>query len=64
MTTVSKEIADKIIAGEYPEDQWVQIIEYDNAWNGVAYGCEHIGSIGKYSPSPYVRNPRVYWKDE
>ena len=62
MSTVSKEIADDIIAGKYPEDEWIRIIEYDNAWGGVAYGLESRRTLGKYSPSEYVQNPRVYWQ--
>ncbi len=61
MSTVSKQIADDIIAGKYPEDNWVRIIEYDNAWDGVSYGCENKQTLGKYSPSHFIRNPRVYW---
>lgn len=63
MNTVSKEIADRIIAGEFPEDDCVQIVEYDNAWGGVSYGCCFgLENIHKYRASAYVRNPRVYWK--
>ncbi len=60
MSTVSKKIADDVLAGKYPEDRWVQVIEYDDAWGGVAYGLENAHSIGRYSPSEYVRNPRLY----
>ena len=61
MTTVSKEIADRIIAGKYPEDEWTRIVEYNNAFGGIGYGCENARTEGKYSPSEYVINPRIYW---
>jgi hypothetical protein len=66
MATVSKEIADRIIAGEFAaEDGWPQrIVEYDNAFGGVSYGVEQYpNEIGRYSESSYVHNPRVYWKN-
>ena len=34
MSTVNKQIADAIIAGEYPEDNWQCILRYENAFNG------------------------------
>lgn len=64
MSTVSKKIADRVIAGEYPEDEWIRIVEYDDAWGGVGYGLENAHTIGKYYPSEYVRNPRIYWEAE
>jgi hypothetical protein len=62
MSTVSKEIAEKVIAGAYPEDEWVRIIKYENAWGGIAYGLESRHTLGKYSPSEYVKNPQIYWE--
>ena len=62
MSIVSKELADRVIAGEFAEDEWVQIIKYTNASGGESYGLETDGSIGRYSPSPYVQNPTIYWK--
>lgn len=65
MGTVSKDIADNIIQGKYvSEDGWpIRIVEYTNAWGELAYGVEHAEhERGKYSPSEYVRNPRVYWE--
>lgn len=65
MGTVSKAIADKIIAGKYAaEDGWpIRIVEYDNAWGGTSYGVEQTErDRGRYSPSQYVCNPRVYWE--
>ena len=34
MSTVSKQIADRIIAGDFPEDEVYLIIRYENAFNG------------------------------
>lgn len=40
MSTVSKQIADAIIAGEFPEDECIVILRYENAFNGdYAYKC-------------------------
>lgn len=64
MATVNKEIADKIAAGEYPEDGATRIVEYDNAFGGVGYGVtfEH-DPIDKYTrPTEFIRNPRIYWE--
>lgn len=63
MSTVDKGIADRIIAGEFPEDDCLQIVEYDNAWGGVSYGaCFGERNLHKYDETEFVRNPRVYWK--
>lgn len=65
MPTVSKDLADKLVAsdGYYSDDpRVIRIVEYDNAWGGKSYGLEYIGQLGRYSPSDFVRNPRVYWE--
>lgn len=77
MSTVDKDFADNIAkhGGWYNGDQdnslgdnpqVVTIVEYDNAWGGKGYGLvfepQKPGSLGKYTPSPYVRNPKVYWR--
>ena len=64
MSTVNKEIADRIIAGEWPEDEAEQIVEYENAWGSKSYGVTFRGGdVDKYlTTSPYVRNPTIYWK--
>lgn len=73
MTTVDKEFADNIAHhnGWYNGDndnslgdnpQVVKIVEYDNAWDGKGYGLVFAGQPNKYTPSPYVRNPRTYWE--
>lgn len=62
MATVSKEIADDIIAGKYPEDPLpVRIVKYRNAWGGESYGVEYMGQFGKYRESEYVQDPQTYW---
>lgn len=63
MSTVDKKTADMLVAcdGKYDTDPQVQsIIEYDNAWGGKGYGINY--GANRYTPSPYVRNPRVYWE--
>lgn len=65
MATVSKHRADKLIAldGYYADNPRVlRIVEYDNAWGGVGYGLEYAYNLGRYSPSEFVRNPRIYWE--
>ncbi len=65
MPTVTKALADQIVSrnGYYADDQRVlRIVEYDNAFGGVGYGIEYKQDLGKYSPSGYVNNPRVYWQ--
>ena len=65
MATVSKKIADRIIAGEFAEaDGWpLRIVKYTNAWGGEAYGVEQYArEYGKYMASEYVRDPEVYWE--
>lgn len=75
MGTVSKEIADNIIANdgyytpisEYEgadNPQYSEITEYDNMAGEPAYGLTVKGIPNVYTPSNYVRNPRVYWKLE
>jgi hypothetical protein len=40
----------------------IEITEYDNAFGGVGYGLTFEGEQNKYTPSEFVRNPRIYWK--
>ena len=64
MATIDKEMADKIAAanGYYADDPRVmRIVEYTNAWGKQAYGIEYAHEVGKYSPSGYVNDPKVYW---
>jgi hypothetical protein len=75
MATVDKAFADRLKAG----NGWVNgdsdnsmgdnpratlIVEYDNAWGGVAYGVTFEGENNtKYlHQTPFVMNPRVYWE--
>ncbi len=63
MGTVNKELADRIIAGEFPEDNVVKIVRYDNAWGGEGYGVIFKGQdLNRYRQSEFVRNPTVYWE--
>jgi len=65
MATVSKQTADEMVAcnGQYKDDPPVmRIVEYTNAWGSTAYGMEYGWEVGKYSPSEYIINPRVYWE--
>ena len=63
MSTVSKEIADDIIAGKYEYDHPVKIVKYTNAWNGESYGVIFAGMrLDTYRATEYVRNPVTYWE--
>lgn len=61
MGTVTKQIADDVIAGKYPEDNIVRIVKYTNTWGSEAYGLESTWQLGRYNASEYVINPSVYW---
>lgn len=64
MATVSKSLADKLIAnnGYYADDpRVVRIVEYTDMGGKQAYGIEYPGQLGKYAESPYIHNPKVIW---
>lgn len=62
MGTISKKIADDVVAGLYEDDRPVKIIKYTDAWGGEAYGlvCAH-EHPDRYAASEYVINPSLYW---
>lgn len=64
MATVSKEIADDIIAGKYDEDGCYKVVEYTSPLSGgLAYGALFEGDHpDKYAASMFIVNPRVYWE--
>lgn len=63
MGTISKKIADDVIAGKYEDDRPVKIVKYEDAWGGEAYGLICQGqNLNRYAPSEFVRNPTVYWE--
>lgn len=63
MGTVTKQIADDVIAGKYDEDQPLKIVKYTNAWGADAYGLICVGdSPDRYAETNFVRNPTVYWE--
>lgn len=63
MATVNKEIADRIVAGEFSEDRAVKIVKYINMAGEDAYGVIFEGDpLDKYEPSPFVHSPSVYWE--
>ena len=72
MSTVSKQIADRIIAGEFPEDNIYLIIRYDNSFNGnYAYklyyshtGIPPLKDIALEVFRIYGDNLMTYWIDE
>lgn len=65
MGTISKDIADDVIAGKYEDDRPVKIVKYQDAWGGEAYGliCEG-ESINRYHESEFVINPTTYWQKQ
>lgn len=65
MATVSKDLADELAAkdGYYSDDERVvRIVQYTNAGGKLAYGIEYEHEVGKYAPSEYVNDPKVYWE--
>jgi hypothetical protein len=64
MGTVNKSIADRAIAGEFPEDEIVRIVRYKNQFNGeFAYGLVYKGDDPrKYHLSPACSNCQIYWE--
>jgi hypothetical protein len=63
MSTVSKSIADDVIAGKYPEDCIVKIVAYTNAWGAPAYGLIHARQpLDTYRASDFVIDPTTYWE--
>lgn len=67
MSTVDKTIADRFIAGEWPEDRFEMVLSYKNAWGGVSYKLCKTKEQGK----EYLENPpasmddvRLYWESE
>lgn len=52
MSTVSKDIADRVIAGEFDEDNIVAILRYENAFNG-SYAYKIIPVAG------YLTTPEI-----
>lgn len=66
MGTISKAIADDVIAGKYEDDHPVKIVKYQNCFNGGdSYGliCEG-DPLDKYAASEFVINPTLYWEKE
>jgi hypothetical protein len=69
MSTVDKATADKVIAGEFPEDDIAAIVEYENMFNGAkAYKLVRHGQIAWLDNldaiSPAMRNCKLYWHDD
>lgn len=63
MGTVSKKIADDVIAGKYDDDMPIKIVKYQDAWGGEAYGLVTIrDDPDRYAASEFVINPTVYWE--
>jgi hypothetical protein len=65
MATVGKTLADQIKDndGYYSDDPRVmRIVEYTDMGGKQAYGLEYAHQVGKYFPSQFVREPKVYWE--
>ena len=63
MGTVSKEIADNIIRGLYPEDNIVKIVKYTDMAGGEAYGIITEGhDLNTYRETEFVQKPVTYWR--
>ena len=72
MSTVDKKTADRIIAGEFPEDNIYLIIQYKNAFNGEyaykLYYSSHrsfdLQKVGLEVLRIYGDDFKTYWLDE
>ena len=73
MSTVDKNTADRVISGEFPEDDSIYlIIRYENAFNGnYAYKLYYpyredlnLQQVGLEVLRIYGDNPMTYWIDE
>jgi hypothetical protein len=65
MSTVSKDIADRVIAGEFEEDGIHTIIKYNNIFDGrEAYKLLYGNMSIKDTDFSFMMNPTVYWKKE
>lgn len=64
MGTISKKIADDIIAGKYPEDQCVKIVTYNNMFDGdLTYAAVFAHeNPRKYEQSAACSNVKTYWE--
>lgn len=67
MATVSKELAEQIIAqdGYYEDDPRVQqVVKYLNAFGGESWAILYARDVAgnRYAPSEYVRSPQIVWK--
>ena len=64
MSTLDKSIIDKVINGEYDDDNPVRIVEYTNAFGALSYGLTFKGEDhDKYmKQSEYIINPKIYWE--
>lgn len=72
MATIdSKAIIDDIIAGKYDDDAdlVVKIVQYTNAWGGIAYGCVYRSEArdpyygNRYEiETAFINNPVVIWR--
>lgn len=66
MTISDKKEIDHIIANNgvaNPTDTpFSRITQYDNAWGGIGYGCDFVGEGHRYTPSEFVRNPRIIFE--
>ena len=65
MSTVTKELADLIIAGDgwYEDDARVaRVLQYTDIRGNPAYAVEYSWERGRYDRSGYVRNPVVIWE--
>lgn len=72
MSTVDKKTADRVIAGEFPEDNIYLIIQYENAFNGeLAYKLYYssyrnldLQKVGVEVLRIYGDDFKTYWLDE
>lgn len=65
MATVSKKIADDVIAGKYASDGIIKIVQYSNMFGGVSYGLvTKRDDPLRYEKSEACSNCVTYWETQ
>lgn len=69
MSTVDKITADKVMAGEFPEDNITAILRYENAFNGnfaykLIFAHQDCKEYRNYllTQCPALHSPEIIWE--
>ena len=65
MSTINQEIAEAIMAGDYPEDRPVKLVTYTNLWGGKSWAVVFEGQNPlKYEQAEACANVKTIWTKE